>query len=112
MDKDLILVVNPGSTSTKIAIFKRSEAIFHKNIHHSIEDLSPFPNITSQYQFRKEVIINEIRNNCTDCDFTQIKIIVGRGGLIKPVPSGVIEVNEKLIYDLKNNTRAEHASNL
>jgi len=112
MDINLILVINPGSTSTKIAVFNRSEVIFQKNIHHTIEDLSPYPNITSQYQFRKEVILNELENYCKECNFREIKIIVGRGGLLKPVPSGVIEVNERLLHDLKNNTIREHASNL
>ncbi|MCX6256563.1 MAG: butyrate kinase [Bacteroidia bacterium] len=111
-DTNLILVINPGSTSTKIAIFKQSEMIFHKNIHHSIVELAPFPTITSQYHFRKDVILNELKNYCEECDFHKIKIIVGRGGLIRPVPSGVIAVNEALIYDLQHNTKGEHASNL
>lgn len=105
-----ILVINPGSTSTKIAVFRGQESMFQKNIIHSEEELEQFDCIADQYQFRKDVIISELDQN--DVDLECIEVIMGRGGLIKPVPSGVIEVNEKLKEDLMNSPLGEHASNL
>lgn len=105
-----VIAINPGSTSTKIAVYQNTEAIFLKTIRHSSEDLAPFSRITDQYQFRKKIIIDEIRN--ADIDIQQVRAVMGRGGLLKPVESGVFEVNETMIYDLQHKTFREHASNL
>ncbi|MDR1951557.1 MAG: butyrate kinase, partial [Bacteroidales bacterium] len=94
-----ILAINPGSTSTKIAVFEDSKQIFLKNIKHSAEELAPFASITEQYEFRKNIILNELKN--AEIDINTIKIIVGRGGLVKPIPSGVYEVNEVMKADLR-----------
>ncbi|MBP7496605.1 MAG: butyrate kinase [Bacteroidales bacterium] len=110
MNTELILVINPGSTSTKIAVFEEEKSIFNKNIKHSSDDLKGFHKITEQFEFRKDIIIKEIKEQ--GIDINQIKIIVGRGGLIKPIPSGVYSVNEKMIEDLKTGVLGEHASNL
>lgn len=110
MSSEKILVINPGSTSTKIAIYYESKIIFLKNIKHSATELSEFEHITDQYGFRKNVIFNELE--IKNIDLNSINAVIGRGGLIKPVKSGVIEVNETLINDLKNSPLGEHASNL
>ncbi len=110
MSSEKILVINPGSTSTKIAIYYESKIIFLKNIKHSATELSEFEHITDQYGFRKNVIFNELE--IKNVDLNSINAVIGRGGLIKPVKSGVIEVNETLINDLKNSPLGEHASNL
>ena len=112
METKTILAINPGSTSTKIAIFHGHKNIFHKNIQHSVEDLAPYNKITDQYEFRKKVIIDLLENDNSGIDLKNICVVVGRGGLIKPVPSGVIKVNDALIHDLKNSPLGEHASNL
>jgi len=112
MENKIILAINPGSTSTKLAVFFGHKNIFHRNIQHSVEDLAPYKKITDQYEFRKKVIIDLLENNNAGININQISVVVGRGGLIKPVPSGVIEVNDALIYDLKNSPLGEHASNL
>ena len=112
METKIILAINPGSTSTKIALYHGHKNIFHRNIKHSVEDLAPFNKITDQYEFRKKVIIDLLENNNSHINLNNICIVVGRGGLIKPVPSGVIEVNDALIRDLKNSPLGEHASNL
>ena len=112
METKLILAINPGSTSTKIAIFHGHKNIFHRNIKHSVEDLAPYNKITDQYEFRKKVILELLSNDNSGIDLKHICVVVGRGGLIKPVPSGVIEVNDSLIHDLKNSPLGEHASNL
>ena len=105
-----ILVINPGSTSTKIAVYDNEKSIFLKNIKHSNEDLEPFKTISDQYEFRKEVILNELIQ--ADIDIERIDGIVGRGGLVKPIESGVYEVNEALKCDLRKGVLGEHASNL
>lgn len=105
-----ILAINPGSTSTKIAVFEESKEIFLKNIKHTFEEIGQFEKITDQYEFRKNIILQEIKDANIDID--SIKVIVGRGGLVKPIPSGVYEVNEALIADLKVGVLGQHASNL
>lgn len=105
-----ILVINPGSTSTKVAVFQGGRSMFQQDIIHNEEDLAPFEKISDQYEFRKDAIINVLEQN--DIDLNCIEAVMGRGGLIKPVPAGVIEVDEKLKHDLRNSPIGEHASNL
>jgi len=105
-----ILIINPGSTSTKIAVFKEEKEIFVKNIKHSSEELSVFKRITDQYEFRRNIILHELRKN--NLDVNEMKFIVGRGGLIKSIPSGIYMVNEAMIKDLKAEILGQHASNL
>jgi len=105
-----ILAINPGSTSTKIAVFEGSKQIFLKNIKHSSEEITKFDKITDQYEFRKNIILDELKNASIEID--SLQVIVGRGGLVKPIPSGVYEVNEALIADLKVGVLGQHASNL
>lgn len=109
--KDIrILAINPGSTSTKIAVFQGTDPIFLKNIKHSADELSPFPRITDQFKFRKEIILNELKD--ADINTGTVTVVMGRGGLLKPVASGIYEVNERMIHDLINSPLGEHASNL
>ncbi|MEN8223795.1 MAG: butyrate kinase [Bacteroidota bacterium] len=110
MENILILAINPGSTSTKIAVFKNKEQIFTKNIKHSNEELAPFIKITDQFEFRKDVIHEVLKeeNICIE----NIHIVMGRGGMVRPIPSGVYAINEKMKADLKNSPLGEHASNL
>ncbi len=105
-----ILVINPGSTSTKIAVYENEKSIFLKNIKHSTENLASFASISDQYSFRKDVILNELKD--VDIDTSSLNAIIGRGGLVKPIESGVYEVNDALIRDLKKGVMGEHASNL
>jgi butyrate kinase len=106
----LILAINPGSTSTKIAVFEESKQVFVRNIQHPVEDIKHFNKVTDQLNFRKEIIRKELNNSGLPLKY--IKAIVGRGGLIKPVASGIIEVNDALKRDLYNSPLGEHASNL
>ncbi len=110
MVKELILAINPGSTSTKIAVFQNTKEVFLKNIKHSSEELGGFEKITDQYSFRKKIVLEELES--ASFNITSIKVIVGRGGLVKPIPSGVYEVNERLMEDLQIGMLGEHASNL
>jgi butyrate kinase len=106
----IILAINPGSTSTKIAVFKNTKSVFLKTIRHSSENLEQFERITDQFHFRKDVVLKELEDS--EVDVNQISAVVGRGGLIKPVESGVYEVNEAMVKDLQEGKRGEHASNL
>jgi len=105
-----ILAINPGSTSTKIAVFDRNEQLLVKNIKHSTEELSEFKKITDQTDFRKNVILNELEDN--KIPLSSIDIVIGRGGLVKPIPSGIYKVNELMKEHLRIGFSGEHASNL
>jgi len=110
MSKKNILTINPGSTSTKIAIYSSNDLVFLKNIKHAAEDLEKFENIPDQYEFRKKIILQELKD--AHIDISTIHIIVARGGLIKPISSGVYEVNEAMKKDLRTGVLGQHASNL
>ncbi|MDD2488299.1 MAG: butyrate kinase [Bacteroidales bacterium] len=106
----LILAINPGSTSTKIAVYNASEQLFLKSIKHSAEELAPFEKIADQYEFRKEIILKEI--SLAEFNLQEFKVIIGRGGLVKPVASGVLEINQMMLEDLRVGREGQHASNL
>ena len=104
-----ILVINPGSTSTKFAVFHDDKPVFQKTLRHQGEELAPYPTVASQYEFRKETILKALREEGIAENFD---IIVGRGGLLKPIASGVYEVNEAMRETLLAAKYGEHASNL
>lgn len=108
--KHLILAINPGSTSTKIAVFDQMQQVFVKNIKHSTEQLSVFPTIADQYEFRKSTIMEELQTANVNLD--DIAIVMGRGGLVKPLTSGVYKVNELMKKHLKQGYNGQHACNL
>ncbi|PKP53519.1 MAG: butyrate kinase [Bacteroidetes bacterium HGW-Bacteroidetes-1] len=110
LDNVHILTINPGSTSTKFGVFVGTDPVFIKSIRHSSEELEPFEKITDQFNFRKDIILKQLAE--TDIRLDQIRAVVGRGGLLKPIESGVYSVNEAMIRDLKNSPLGEHASNL
>ncbi len=109
-DISRILVINPGSTSTKIAVFENDKSIFLKTIRHSTDDLKQFKRITDQYEYRKEIIYKELKD--AGVDLHGIRVVIGRGGLVKPIASGVYRVTEELKKDLIECRMGEHASNL
>ncbi|MCD4760273.1 butyrate kinase [bacterium] len=110
MEDVKILVINPGSTSTKIAVYHNEDPIFVKNIKHTSKELEKFDKITDQLSYRKNLIIDEL--NASEISDDHVKAVIGRGGLIKPIESGVYLVNKEMIHDLKNSPLGEHASNL
>ena len=105
-----ILVINPGSTSTKIAIYDNTVCILLKTLHHSMSDLASFRSIGEQYEFRKGVILKELNYDRIDID--SINIVIGRGGLTYPLKSGVYYINELMVEHCRNGVMGEHASNL
>jgi len=104
-----VLAINPGSTSTKIAIFLDEEKVLGQSISHTAEELAPFPRIIDQHHFRQEVILGFLKQN--NFDIKQLAAVVGRGGLLGPMASGTYLVNDEMTAYLKT-TRIEHASNL
>jgi butyrate kinase len=106
----MILVVNPGSTSTKIAVYRDTQQIVLKTIRHSSADLQAFSRITMQFSFRKQIILDELLQACISV--RSITAVIGRGGMVRPVPSGVYMVSDKMVDDLSSCRYGEHASNL
>ena len=105
-----ILVINPGSTSTKIAVFGDEEVLLSSTVKHSTQELQRFSNVIDQYEFRRNHILEYLAKE--KIDLTEINVVVGRGGLLRPLQSGVYEVNERMINDLRLVLNGEHASNL
>lgn len=104
-----ILVINPGSTSTKFAVYHDEECAYQKTLRHQGEELAPYPTVASQYEFRKTTILNALKEAGIEPKFD---IVVGRGGLLRPVKSGAIEVSDAMCRDLTSAQYGEHASNL
>jgi butyrate kinase len=105
-----LLIINPGSTSTKIAVYEDEREILSANIPHSAEELAPFGKIVEQKAFRKDLILRTLREK--DLEPAGLTAVIGRGGLLVPIPSGVYRVNDRMLEDLDRGVQGEHASNL
>ncbi|WIV13315.1 butyrate kinase [Proteiniborus sp. MB09-C3] len=110
MDVYRLLVINPGSTSTKIAVFHDEGLVLEETLRHSNEELADYTTIFDQYQFRKSIILKILDEK--GINITELSAIVGRGGLLKPIPGGTYSVNNKMLEDLRKGVLGEHASNL
>lgn len=104
-----ILAINPGSTSTKVALYDEERPLLDLTLRHSAEEIARFASVAAQQDWRRELILNALQEN--NFDICQLAAVIGRGGLVKPIPAGVYEVNDALKHDLRN-AREEHASNL
>ncbi len=104
-----ILVINPGSTSTKISLFEGERELFSENIRHKVEELARFNRASDQDLYRMEIIIKLLHDE--EVDATQIKAIVGRGGLLKPIEGGTYRVNQEMVADLRRGVQGDHPSN-
>ncbi|WP_028783149.1 butyrate kinase [Thalassobacillus devorans] len=105
-----ILVINPGSTSTKIGVFDEEDCIFEKTIRHTSEEVAGYSRIIDQFEFRKHVILNELDEE--GINISKLSAVCGRGGLLRPIEGGTYEVNDAMLEDLKAGYNGEHASNL
>ena len=105
-----ILTINPGSTSTKVAVFENDKELFSTTLRHSSEEIGRYKTILDQLDFRREVILAAIKES--GLELTELDAVIGRGGLLKPIPSGTYEVNEQMIEDIKERPAGQHASNL
>jgi butyrate kinase len=105
-----ILVIYPQETNTKIAIYKNNNLLFLKKIRHTPDELKGFKAVVSQCAFRTALVYKELLDNEVKLD--EISLVISRGGLIQPVKSGVYEVNNRMMEDLKVGINGEHAINL
>ena len=105
-----ILTINPGSTSTKLAIFQDGAEILVRNLSHSAEELAQFKTIIDQYEYRLEKITDFLAE--AKRPIKDFAAIVGRGGLLKPMASGTYRVNQAILDDLRSCRYGAHASNL
>ena len=105
-----ILTINPGSTSTKIALFEDETPVFVETIHHSSQEIAAFEHIADQYEMRHETIAALLQEK--GVDLKALDAVVGRGGVLRPIPSGTFAVNEKMLGELRAPKEREHASNL
>ena len=104
-----ILAINPGSTSTKVALYDEERPLLDLTLRHSAEQIAHYPNIIDQLDWRRDMILTALKEH--GFDIMSLAAVIGRGGLIKPIPAGVYEVNDAMRRDLQHATM-EHASNL
>ena len=104
------LIINPGSTSTKIGVFEDETLLFDETLRHSTEEIGQFDSIVAQKDFRKNIITDFLEGK--NFDIKSLNVIVGRGGMLKPIPGGTYAVTEELLADLKKGVQGQHASNL
>jgi len=105
-----ILAINPGSTSTKIALYEDEKEVFTKTLEHSVEELAKYDNIQDQYEMRKDAVLSFLKEK--NFDIKSLSAVVGRGGMLPPVKAGAYLVNELMLDTLKFRPAIEHASNL
>ena len=104
------LIINPGSTSTKIGVFEDETLLFEETLRHPTEEIAKYASIIDQKDFSKEIITNFLA--AKECDINSFDVVVGRGGLLKPIPGGTYAVSDELLADLKAGVQGQHASNL
>ena len=104
------LIINPGSTSTKIGVFEDETLLFEETLRHSTEEISQYASIVDQKDFRKKIITDLLKEK--DFDIKSLGMVVGRGGMLKPIPGGTYAVTDDLLEDLKIGKQGQHASNL
>ncbi|MCL4514400.1 MAG: butyrate kinase [Firmicutes bacterium] len=110
-----LLVINPGSTSTKVALFREEQMVWAENLRHDERELARFPTIHSQLQCRAPAFrLAAIRDLAAQkgLDLSSLDAVVARGGMLRPIPGGTYAVNEPMLQDLADNVGGEHSSNL
>lgn len=104
------LIINPGSTSTKIGVFEDETLLFEETLRHSTEEISQYATIADQKDFRKKIITDLLEKK--EFDIKSLNVVVGRGGMLKPIPGGTYAVTDELLNDLLVGVQGQHASNL
>lgn len=106
-----MLIINPGSTSTKTAIYENDQLIVEKTLHHDTKELSKYAHVVDQFEDRKRLILAFLETQ--QYHLKDIDVFVGRGGMLKPLhTSGTFEINALMVRELREATYGEHASNL
>lgn len=104
-----VLAINPGSTSTKVALYDEERPLLDLTLRHSTEEISRFADVIDQLDWRRGLILSALREQ--SFNLKELSAVIGRGGLIRPIPAGVYEVNSRMRYDLRN-AQMKHACNL
>jgi len=105
-----VLVINPGATSTKVAVFDEETQLFKEGIDHSAEELDRFEHVIDQAEYRKQTILKTVAK--AGFQLTDFDAVCGRGGLYHAIPSGTYRVNDKVMHDVETAPYGEHPSNL
>ncbi len=101
------LIINPGSTSTKIGVFEDETLLFEETLRHSTEEIAQYASIVDQKDFRKQIILDLLKEKAFD--LKSLQVVVGRGGTLKPIPGGTYAVSDALLEDLKIGVQGQHA---
>jgi butyrate kinase len=104
------LIINPGSTSTKIGVYEDEKLLFEETLRHTAEEIAQYDLIVDQKDFRKEIILRLFEEK--NFDIKSLDVVVGRGGMLKPIQGGTYEVTDDLLQDLLIGRQGQHASNL
>ena len=105
-----ILVVNPGSTSTKIGVYEDENLLFDKTLRHSAEELEKFDSIPAQKDWRRKLVMKALEDQ--GFDVKTLSAVSGRGGLLAPIRGGTYAVSDRLVRDCTVGVQGQHASNL
>lgn len=105
-----ILVINPGSTSTKIAVYDDEEPVFIQTARHTADELAKFPRLTDQYEFRLACVLGLLEER--QVPLSSLAAVVGRGGILGPLTSGTYHIRQSMVDELRRPQTLEHASNL
>jgi len=105
-----VLAINPGSTSTKVAVYDDEMPQFVRTLRHQADEVAQFAHIADQYAFRRDAVLDLLREEGISLD--TLDAVVGRGGILRPVPSGTFCINDKMLHEIKHPVGREHASNL
>lgn len=104
------LVINPGATSTKVSIFEGEQEVFTENLKHPIEEIQRYKEVADQFDYRKNVILDMLKQHNVSTD--EIAIVMGRGGLTRPCESGTYRVNDLMKEECHAGIQGKHACNL
>ena len=105
-----LLILNPGSTSTKLAVFDGEEPLFVESITHSAEELAPFDCVADQYEFRRELVLDCLKRHSVPLD--SLTAIVSRGVLLTPIEAGAYEVNDDMVWQLDQVVQSAHLADI
>lgn len=111
MENEVVIVINPGSTSTKVAFFNRTGVLNSSTVRHQQSELDKFARITDQLDYRYEQIASFVHSTLSENNYKVVGV-VGRGGIVKPLEGGTYRINSEFLKDAANGTYGEHASNL
>jgi len=106
MDAKRILVLNLGSTSTKIGVYEDGQTIFKESVKHSTDEIKKFADVWDQYDYRKNIILEVLKEK--NIELTSLCAITSRGGNTKPIPGGIYYIDEKMIEDMKSRIYGTH----